>query len=211
MNFKRLIPASALASALALTVVSTASQAAPPKPSKKQVERGEYLVKMIGCADCHTPMTMTPTGPGPDMDHWLNGHPEAMPMPPAPLMPPGPWLMVGAATNTAWAGPWGVSFTANLTSDVETGLGGWDEKMFIDTIRTGRHQGRGRPLLPPMPWPMYKNANDADLKAIFAYLQSLPPAKNHVPQPVEPPEQPAPAPAASPTATPTPTATKGAH
>ena len=58
---------------------------------------------------------------------------------------------MGAATNTAFAGPWGVSFTANLTPDKETGLGKWTEEMFIATMRTGRHQGKGRPMLPPMP------------------------------------------------------------
>ena len=57
-----------------------------------------------------------------------------------------------AATNTAWAGPWGVSFTANLTPDKETGLGDWTEEMFIKTMRTGLHQGKGRPILPPMPY-----------------------------------------------------------
>ena len=57
-----------------------------------------------------------------------------------------------SATNTAWAGPWGVSFTANLTPDKETGLGDWTEEQFIATMRTGKHQGKGRPVLPPMPY-----------------------------------------------------------
>jgi hypothetical protein len=46
--------------------------------------------------------------------------------------------------------------------------------------------GRGRPLLPPMPFPMYKHMPDEDLEAIFAYLQSIPPIKNRVPQPIPP-------------------------
>ena len=94
--------------------------------------------------------------------------------------------MSASATNTAWSGPWGVSFTANLTPDPETGLGKWTLKNFKDTIRTGRHMGRGREILPPMPIPMYKNFNDADLEAIFAYLQSIPPLKNRVPEPLPP-------------------------
>ena len=65
-------------------------------------------------------------------------------MPPAPALPEGPWQVVASGTNTAWAGPWGVSFTANLTPDAETGLGKWTERDFIATIRTGRHMGRGR-------------------------------------------------------------------
>ena len=94
--------------------------------------------------------------------------------------------MVAAATNTAWNGPWGTSFTANLTPDAETGLGKWTYANFRDTIRTGKHMGRGRPVLPPMPIPMYKNFNDADLEAIFAYLQSIPAVKNRVPEPMAP-------------------------
>ena len=92
-------------------------------------------------------------------------------------------------TNTAFAGPWGTSFTANLTPDDETGLGKWTGETFIATLRTGRHEGKGRPLLPPMPWPMIRTLTDEDLRAVFAYLQSLPPIRNRVPAPVDPDEQ----------------------
>ena len=82
--------------------------------------------------------------------------------------------------------PWGVSFTANLTPDKETGLGSWTEEMFIATARTGRHQGKGRPVLPPMPINILNALGDEDLRSIFAYLQSLAPVKNRVPAPVDP-------------------------
>src|SRR5678815_1827143 len=75
----------------------------------------------------------------------------------------GPWIAAANATNTAHSGPWGVSFTANLTPDPETGLGKWTLRNFMDTIRSGRHQGRGREVLPPMPIQVYKNFTDADL------------------------------------------------
>jgi hypothetical protein len=127
-------------------------------------------------------------GPEPDASRLLSGHPEALVMPPAPKLPAGPWLVVVSATNTAWAGPWGVSFTANLTSDAETGIGRWTAKQFADTMRSGRHLGVGRPVLPPMPIPAYRNFNDADLAAIFAYLQTVPAVRNRVPQPVPPAE-----------------------
>ena len=81
-----------------------------------------------------------------------------------------------------------MSFTANLTPDKETGLGDWTEEMFIATMQTGRHQGKGRPLLPPMPYFNLTALNDEDIKSLFAYLQSLPPVKNRVPQPIDPPE-----------------------
>jgi len=152
---------------------------------KTRIDRGSYLVGMMGCNDCHTPWKMGPKGPEPDMTRALTGHPQDVVLPPAPAAS-GPWIWHGAATNTAFAGPWGVSFTANLTPDAETGLGKWTEEMFIATMRTARHQGKGRPILPPMPVKMIGKANDEDLKSIFAYLQSLAPVKNKVPAPVEP-------------------------
>jgi hypothetical protein len=104
---------------------------APARSEKARVERGGYLVRIMGCHDCHTPMKMGPNGPEPDMARALTGHPESVVLPPAPGLPPGPWIMVGAATATAYAGPWGVSFAANLTPDKETGLGSWTEEMFV--------------------------------------------------------------------------------
>jgi len=131
---------------------------------------------------------MGPKGPEMDMTRALTGHPSDMVMPPPPALPPGPWIGSMSATNTAWAGPWGVSFTANLTPDKETGLGNWTEEMFIATMRTGRHQGKGRQILPPMPYFIVGALNDDDIKALFAYLQSLEPVHNRVPQPIDPPE-----------------------
>ena len=116
----------------------------------------------------------------------LSGHPESLVMPPRPQLPEGPWEISVAATATAWAGPWGVSFPANLTPDPETGLGRWTFRNFKDTIRRGRHHGRGRPILPPMPYPMYKHMTDDELKAIFAYLKSTKPINNVVPPPIPP-------------------------
>ena len=150
-------------------------------------KRGEYLVKGVGCSDCHTPMKMGASGPEPDMARMLSGHPQALVMPPAPKLPEGPWMAVASATFTAWSGPWGVSFTANLTPDKDTGLGAWTAKTFVDTIRSGRLMGRGRHLLPPMPYPALQNMDDTDLQAIFAYLQTIPALVNKVPDPVSPP------------------------
>jgi hypothetical protein len=96
-------------------------------------------------------------------------------------------VVTAAATNTAWSGPWGVSFTANLTPDPDTGLGKWTQRNFTETIRTGRHMGRGREILPPMPIPMYKHFTDSDLEAIFTYLGTIPAVKNRVPEPLPPP------------------------
>jgi hypothetical protein len=156
-------------------------------PSANRVARGQYLVNMIGCNDCHTPLKMGAQGPEPDMSRALSGHPEQMgALPPATL--PAPWLWAGAPTNTAFVGPWGVSYAANLTPDQNTGLGIWTEEMFVKALRTGKHMGVSRDILPPMPWPAFRNASDEDLKSIYAYLRSLKPIANHVPD-VQPPVQ----------------------
>lgn len=155
-------------------------------PGQSVIQRGAYLVQVGGCNDCHTPLKMGPKGPEPDMARMLSGHPEALKMPPAPQLPEGPWMISMAATATAFAGPWGVSYAANLTPDKETGLGGWTEAQFLQMVRSGRHLGQGRPVLPPMPVQNLRAATEADLKAIFAYLKSVPALSNRVPAAVEP-------------------------
>ena len=158
------------------------------KPQAEQVARGAYLVKIMGCNDCHTPWKMGANGPEPDMTRMLSGHPEQVGPLTAVRAPEG-WAWSAAPTNTAFSGPWGVSYTANLTPDRNTGLGIWTEDMFISAIRTGRHMGVSRPINPPMPWPMYRNATDDDLKAVFAYLRTIQPVTNHVPD-YQPPADP---------------------
>lgn len=170
------------ATATAVALVLSACTAAPPAPTP--VERGRYLVTAGGCNDCHTPFVMTAKGPAPDLDRLLSGHPAEMQLPPPPTLPQGGWMWVGAATNTAFAGPWGVSYSPNLTPDEETGIGAWDEQNFVLAMRTGQHLGAGRPILPPMPWQNLGALTDEDLKAIFAYLKSTKPIKNQAPEAV---------------------------
>ncbi len=150
---------------------------------KALIERGLYMVTAGGCNDCHSPKKMTPRGPVPDVARLLSGHPADENLPPVPpnIFGPDKW---GAITNnnlTAWVGPWGTSYTSNLSPDPETGTGVWNEELFIRIIRSGKFMGSGRDILPPMPWYEYARLSDADLKAIFAYLKSLKPVKNQVP------------------------------
>ena len=158
-----------------------------PATPAVSAERGEYLVTIAGCHDCHTPWQMGPEGPAPDMTRMLSGHPEGLEMPPPPE-PRGPWGASFALTNTAYAGPWGVSYSTNLTPDENTGMGIWTEQMFIDAMRKGRHMGTSRPILPPMPWPWYAKMTDEDLKSVYAFLRTIPPIHNRVPEPVPPAE-----------------------
>jgi hypothetical protein len=168
-----------------VTLKGRAPESASGQAPERTVRRGEYLVKIMGCNDCHTPWKMGPEGPEPDMSRFLSGHPEEIgPLPNAKAAEPFLWSAF--PTNTAFSGPWGVSYTFNLTPEPNTGLGIWTEEMFVKAIRTGRHMGVSRPINPPMPWPAYRNASDEDLKAVYAYLRTITPIVNHVPA-YEPP------------------------
>lgn len=177
--------------AIGVSFASAQGQADGAQPAKASASkpaagaaaaRGKYLVTNVAdCGGCHTPLKMGANGPEPDETRMLSGVP-ASGKAPSPT-PSGPW--VGFFTlDGAFGGPWGVSYPANLTPDKETGLGSWTEQQFIDTIRTGRHQGRGREILPPMPWKAFRNMTDGDLKAIFAYLRTIPAVTNKVPDPI---------------------------
>ncbi|OFW01130.1 MAG: hypothetical protein A3I61_19400 [Acidobacteria bacterium RIFCSPLOWO2_02_FULL_68_18] len=163
---------------------AAAEQAGGTAPSPSAVERGRYLVTAQDCNGCHTPFT--PTGE-PDMTRALSGHPQAVRVAGAPRLPLADgWIVAINETNTAWAGPWGVSFTSNITPDRVTGIGAWTDRIFIASIRTGKKSGVGRGLLPPMPWRMYATLTDEDLRAIYAYLMTIPAISNRVPDPIPP-------------------------
>ncbi|MGE3177472.1 MAG: diheme cytochrome c-553 [Vicinamibacterales bacterium] len=156
--------------------------------STTSVDRGRFIVEIGGCHDCHTPKRLGPNGPEPDMSRMLSGHPETLAVT-SRFQPAGTtWT---AATNdmlTAWSGPWGVSFAINLTPDPNTGLrsGVWTEALFIQAMRTGKHMGTARPILPPMPWQPIGRLSDEDLKAVWEYLGTIPPIVNHVPDAMPP-------------------------
>jgi mono/diheme cytochrome c family protein len=154
-----------------------------------KIERGAYLVNLGGCNDCHSPKIFTPNGPIPDTTRLLSGaHMALTSLDFDPkIVAQGKWT-VSNSDFTAWVGAWGISYTANLTPYKETGLGSWTEDRFIRALRTGKHLGEGRPILPPMPWPLIGKLKDDDLKDIFAYLHSLPPINNKVPDPQSPDE-----------------------
>jgi hypothetical protein len=120
------------------------------------------------------------------MTRALSGHPQQFPIKEQNKFTSDRWGYAGAATNTAFSGPWGVSFAANLTPDVHTGTGIWTFDIFKNTIRNGRHWGVGRPLNPPMPWFNYREMTDQDLAAVFAYTRTLKPISNKVQEPLPP-------------------------
>lgn len=148
------------------------------------IKRGSYLVSAIGCDDCHTPKKFGPNGMEFDMEKRFAGHLANSPLGKPDLSVVKEGYMLFALDITSAAGPWGQSYAANISSDA-TGIGNWTEEQFFTAIREGKYKGlkEGRSLLPPMPWFVYKNFSDEDLKAIFAFLKSTKPINNLVPGP----------------------------
>lgn len=157
----------------------------------ESLAEGKYLINTGGCSDCHSPKIMTAMGPMPDTSKLLSGHPAGSPLPPITYdgTKPGNWMLFSPDLTT-FIGPWGMSFSANLTPDSTTGLGTWTTENFIKTMRTGKHLGQegGRPILPPMPWQPVGEMTDEDLSLMFDYLKTIPAIKNQVPVPVPPNE-----------------------
>ena len=151
-----------------------------------RIKRGAFLIAAGDCVTCHTPFRMGASGPEKDMARGLSGHPESLKLPPPPKLD-NDWNWAGSATMTAFIGPWGTTYAANLTPDRETGIGAWKEKDFVRAMRTGRHVGVARPIMPPMPWQAIAALPDGDLRAIYAYLMAQPAVNNRVPEYVPPP------------------------
>jgi hypothetical protein len=154
--------------------------------AEEVVKKGEYLVTILGCSDCHSPKRMGANGPEIIQELLLSGYPSASPIPTFtdPLIKQG---YVMFSPNLAAAGPWGISFAANLTPDV-TGIGTWTEEQFKKSLTKGKYKGldNSRMILPPMPWTNYMNMKDEDVHAIFMYLKSINPVKNVIPEPIPP-------------------------
>jgi hypothetical protein len=152
-----------------------------------KVDWGKHLVIVGACHDCHTPKKMTTMGPVLDSSRLLAGHIAGSPEPVINKKEIQDKGLVVTGDLTTWVGPWGTSYTANLTSD-DTGIGNWNEAQFILALREGKYKGmaEGRNLLPPMPWDMYRHFTDEEMKAIFAYLKTTEPIMNLVPGPLPP-------------------------
>lgn len=165
----------------------TGEGTAKPKTQEEMVALGKYIVHTSGCDDCHTPKLFTNKGPVFDTTRSLSGFPqdEVMPEIDMNMISPDKWVMTEKHLG-AWVGPWGISYASNLTPDKATGIGTLTEEMFMKIMREGKYMGVGRPLLPPMPWEVYGKKTDEDLKAIYAYLMSIKPIRNEVPQPTPP-------------------------
>ena len=154
---------------------------------QEMIERGKFTVTVGGCDDCHTPKNFGPNGPELDMSRRLSGHPAGSVVAPVDTSLLHQYAYFSHDLTTA-IGTWGVTFSANLTPDNETGIGTWQPEMFVNAMKTGKHLGvtEGRPILPPMPWQNLSHLSKEDLKCLFAYLKSLPAVNNKVPDPIPP-------------------------
>ena len=90
----------------------------------------------------------------------------------------------------------------NITPDPETGIGKWTDQQVINAIRTGR-DNQGKMLFPDMPYTTFSGMSDQDAADLVAFIRSVPPIKNAVPEdqlkfPVPPFTAPAPPPAVAP-------------
>ncbi|MFC4721012.1 c-type cytochrome [Geojedonia litorea] len=154
--------------------------------TEELIKRGNYLVNVIGCNDCHTPKIMTEQGPIHDPNRLLSGHNqnEAIPVYDPEITKS---FVLFNMNSTAAVGPWGTSFAANLTPDI-TGIGTWSEAQFLKAMKEGKYKGLdgSRSLLPPMPWTSFSQMPDNEIKAIFAYLKSIKPIENLVPSAIAP-------------------------
>jgi hypothetical protein len=154
---------------------------------ESQIKWGEHLVKIGGCIGCHTPVNINPEGVVADTSRLLSGHPANQPEIDIDRMEIQRKELTVTRGYTEWVGPWGVSYSANLTPD-PTGIGNWTEEQFFIALREGKAKGiRGaRTLLPPMPWQGIGQMTDEEINAVFAYLKSIEPVNNLVPTPLPP-------------------------
>lgn len=181
--------------ATAILVVSCGNNQKSNDPSvteltqEQLIQKGEYLVTVMGCHDCHSPKQVGPQGSTLIPELLLSGYPADRPVPEISASVIKNGLYILNDDLTAAAGPWGISFAANLTSDA-TGIGNWTEENFKRALKEGKFKGLegARTLLPPMPWANFANIRDEDVKALFAYLQSTTPIRNIVPAPIPPTE-----------------------
>jgi mono/diheme cytochrome c family protein len=143
-------------------IVRTIPKAYEPQPlpsSTDTVAYGKYLSTVAGCQFCHTPMD-DKGQPLPGMDF---------------------------AGGQEFKFPWGpVVNSANITPEMDTGIGAWDKDYFIGRFKEYADSTKSHiPVAKDgentvMPWTMYAGMTEADLSAIFSYLRTVKPVKNQV-------------------------------
>jgi mono/diheme cytochrome c family protein len=80
------------------------------------------------------------------------------------------------AGGRKYDGPFGTVYSNNITPDTKTGIGGWTDEQIITAIRLGRRPN-GERILPVHPFTSFNGMADADLKALVAFLRTVPPVE----------------------------------
>jgi hypothetical protein len=142
------------------SAVPDSPQAVASAYPAEQVERGRYLVGLLGCGSCHT-------------DGALIGEPNAA------------RLLAGSDVGIATSDPLterhpGVLYPANLTPNRETGIGDWTLQQIVTMLQSGTDK-HGSQSVPVMPFITYSRLLPQDATAIAMYLKSLPPVQHRVP------------------------------
>lgn len=136
---------------------------ADPAPVKRpdvkdEVAYGKYLAFAASCFECHTKRN-------------AQGVPVGTPF---------------AGGNEFSTPGGGISRSANITPDNDTGIGTWSREAFIARFHemtpdaAARNTPRPADFDTEMPWSAYSGMTEEDLGAIYAYLRSLPPAKARI-------------------------------
>lgn len=170
MRWTRIVAATAIVASVSATLFvmsctqsATNQGAAAPRTLEDRIAAGRLQTFASGCQDCHTPGGMYGQ---PDSSRTLSG------------------------SELGWVGPWGTTYSRNLTPDSATGIGNWSEEQIAVAIREGRRPD-GSPVLPPMPWPAFGiGLSHEEALDIAAYLKSLPAISHQLPAAL-PPGQPA--------------------
>lgn len=122
----------------------------------EMIERGKYLAgNFAGCIDCHSQRDYNKlSGPLVSGTEGMGG------------------MDFGEGAGFVPA--------KNISSDVETGIGGWSDGEIFRAITCGIDKD-GKELGPMMPYTFFRNMDEEDVKAIIAYIRTLPPKKNEIP------------------------------
>jgi mono/diheme cytochrome c family protein len=140
---------------MTLAALALLSMAGAANAQADLVKRGDYLVNTImTCGNCHSPKGPPAAVAGKDFSGGLT-----------------------------WDEPPFKVTAPNITSDKETGVGGWTDAEIITLLRTGKNRS-GVQIAEVMPTAFYGIVTDNDMKAIVAYLRTLAPVKNTVPAPI---------------------------
>jgi hypothetical protein len=172
---------------IVLIVIALSNNFAKDLDSREDmVERGKLITEIYGCVDCHTPKIKEGEFLVNDPDRLFSGHPadNTLPQFPPEIIGTDKWRGLFTDSMTAWGGPWGISYSANLTPDMETGIGKLSEKDFLNVLNLGIHSDMNRKLMQPMPWKEISQLDEKNLKAVYHYLKSVKPVKNKVPESV---------------------------